>query len=1018
MHPVRLQFSGLRSYRRPTEICFHDLDLFAIIGDTGAGKSTIIEALCFALYGRKSWSGSSTKVEDLIADGEQVLRIEFDFVADDRNWRVTRARRRSGAAPVDKLVSLPTEAPEADGARPVTDRIIELLGLNLQQFTRAVVMPQGRFDELLRASETDRNTILTSILGHGDMELVAKHATLLRDEVRPVTARYREWRRHLPDDPPAEEALAQEELQVAADKHTALTNAIDALADPTDLRDRVLNARSGLQHARDALPSLDEDPVAILEDCHQRGEELLVEQAAQNDLRREAQAQRKRLQANIGDALAGFRSAVDLQVAAQRVQESANAFPTDCQAHERAVSALAALKHETPPEEIDPTLARVVAEATARSAAAQEELDTAKEALKEARRVWNDYQQALAEVRQRAKEMKDADAEVDEAGKELARAASAEVAAQQRLSTVTAHVREVERANQVAAVAAGHGPGEDCPVCARPLPENFTAPSNSNLDAAAAAVTEARMESERAEAEKRDAQTAHDRAVLLRERAGTDHQSATEHQSECTARAMKLGVDTEAADEVTATSELRAQREASTENVNDATGREQQARDTLTRAASELTAERDRHSEQLRSAERSVSETTAAIRLHDSRVRSLPDEWIPEDLDRPEAQLTSELLQEFAERLRGTADRISQMEVDDKTQIQLIDDANARLAEIAAAISDEVAQPSQSVIARVNRVLDRASALTDAMLSASELCRRQFEVDNTSFDLAPVAPAPEDLSAVVTLVHDRLRAICALRGDATGLLDDLDEVLSRATDQISDILKKAGVESVEALHGAAGEASSIVAHATDQLQRAEAAVQEAAAVDEVLVIATPFLANLEILCVALGKREFIDHLLSLREAELLAEASRRLRDITGDRFGFVEDFRVANIASGQIRSPDALSGGERFQASLALALALVEIASRGGGRLDAVFVDEGFGSLDSNALDVALDTLGKVAGAGKTVALISHLRSVAEYVDTVMLVTRDEVHGSRMRTLSEDERDRLLADDIRSGLTA
>ena len=159
-------------------------------------------------------------------------------------------------------------------------------------------------------------------------------------------------------------------------------------------------------------------------------------------------------------------------------------------------------------------------------------------------------------------------------------------------------------------------------------------------------------------------------------------------------------------------------------------------------------------------------------------------------------------------------------------------------------------------------------------------------------------------------------------------------------------------------------------------------------------------------------------MLGLREAELLAEASRRLRDITGDRFGFVEDFRVANIASGQIRSPDALSGGERFQASLALALALVEIASRGGGRLDAVFVDEGFGSLDSNALDVALDTLGKVAGAGKTVALISHLRSVAEYVDTVMLVTRDDVHGSRMRTLSEDERDRLLADDIRSGLTA
>lgn len=1018
MHPVRLQFSGLRSYRRPTEICFGDLDLFAIIGDTGAGKSTIIEALCFALYGRKSWSGSSTKVEDLIADGEQVLRIEFDFVADGREWRVTRARRRSGASPVNKLVSLPAEAPEADGAQPVTDRVTELLGLNLQQFTRAVVMPQGRFDELLRASETERNTILTSILGHGDMELVAKHATSLRDEVRPVTGRYREWRRHLPDDPPAEEASALQELQVATDKHTALTNAIDALAEPTDLRDRVLNARSRLQHASDSVPSLDEDPVAILEDCRQRGEALLVEQAAQHELRREAQAQREQLKANIGDALAGFGSAVDLQVAAQRVQESANAFPTDCQAHEGAASALAALQDGAPPEEIDPKLGTAVAEATARSAAAQEELDTAKTALEEARRSWNDYQQALARVRQRAKEMKDADAEVDQAGQELARAASAEVAAQQQLSTVKAHVREVERANQVAAIAAGHGPGEDCPVCARPLPEDFTAPSNSNLDAATAAVAEARIESERAAAKKRDAQTAHDRAVLSRDHAGTDHQSATERLSECTGSAIELGVDTEAADEFTATAELRAKREASTENVHDATEREQQARDALTRAESELTAARNRHAEQLQLAERTLSKTTAAVGLHHSRVRSLPEEWIPEDLDRPEAQLTSELLQELAERLQGAADRISQMESANNTQIQLIDDTNERLAEIAAAISDEVAQPSQAALARVNRVLDRASELTDAMLSASELCHREFEVDNGSLGLAPATPAPEDLAAVVALVHHRLVRMRSRQAAAASLIEDLDEVLSGATDQISDILKKAGVEAVDALHAAAGEASSIVAQATKQLHRAEDAVQEASAVDEVLAIAMPLLANLEVLCTALGKREFVDHLLGLREAELLAEASRRLRDITGDRFGFVEDFRVANIASGQIRSPDALSGGERFQASLALALALVEIASRGGGRLDAVFVDEGFGSLDSNALDVALDTLGKVAGAGKTVALISHLRSVAEYVDTVMLVTRDDVHGSRMRTLSEDERDRLLADDIRSGLTA
>jgi exonuclease SbcC len=170
--------------------------------------------------------------------------------------------------------------------------------------------------------------------------------------------------------------------------------------------------------------------------------------------------------------------------------------------------------------------------------------------------------------------------------------------------------------------------------------------------------------------------------------------------------------------------------------------------------------------------------------------------------------------------------------------------------------------------------------------------------------------------------------------------------------------------------------------------------------------------------VALRDQHFVGHLVKAREAELLAEATRRLRVITGGRFGFVSDFGVVSLASGEIRTPDTLSGGERFQAALALALALVEIASRGGGHLDAVFVDEGFGSLDAAALEAALSTLATVAGGGRTVALISHLRPVAEYVDTVLHVTKDEVLGSRIAVLDPEARDRLLADDIRAGLTA
>jgi len=170
---------------------------------------------------------------------------------------------------------------------------------------------------------------------------------------------------------------------------------------------------------------------------------------------------------------------------------------------------------------------------------------------------------------------------------------------------------------------------------------------------------------------------------------------------------------------------------------------------------------------------------------------------------------------------------------------------------------------------------------------------------------------------------------------------------------------------------------------------------------------------------ALRNNRFVGHLVAARQTELLAEASQRLSEITGGRFGFGADFKVINKHSGEQRRSDALSGGERFQAALALALGLMEIASRGSrGRLEAVFIDEGFGSLDGAALEQALDRLRSVSGDGTTVALVSHLRAVAEHVNDVLHVTRDDTTGSRVKKLDPEELERMLDDDVRSGLTA
>ena len=143
--------------------------------------------------------------------------------------------------------------------------------------------------------------------------------------------------------------------------------------------------------------------------------------------------------------------------------------------------------------------------------------------------------------------------------------------------------------------------------------------------------------------------------------------------------------------------------------------------------------------------------------------------------------------------------------------------------------------------------------------------------------------------------------------------------------------------------------------------------------------------------------------------------------MSGGKYAFVdpgdaeEQWRVLDRDSGQDRSPASLSGGEQFIASLSLALGMVEMMARGGGRLESLFLDEGFGSLDRNNLDAAVQALGSVAARGRLVGVISHVRAVAEQIDHVLAVTRGAT-GSRVEWLTSRQRRQLSESD--TGLEA
>ncbi|MGH3301280.1 MAG: AAA family ATPase, partial [Streptosporangiaceae bacterium] len=149
MRPITLTMAGLRSYRSERTIHFGDPGLIAIIGDTGAGKSSILEAITGALYGACTWDNRG--IGELISDGVQTVQLELTFAVAGHTWTISRSASRNNYPPSRHVLHCHDTGEKLTGERVVTARITELLGLDTKQFLRVVVLPQNRFMELLNA---------------------------------------------------------------------------------------------------------------------------------------------------------------------------------------------------------------------------------------------------------------------------------------------------------------------------------------------------------------------------------------------------------------------------------------------------------------------------------------------------------------------------------------------------------------------------------------------------------------------------------------------------------------------------------------------------------------------------------------------------------------------------------------------------------------------------------------------------------------------------------------------------
>jgi len=392
MRPRELTLRGFRSYKDDITFDFRDRRLVGVVGPIGAGKSTILDGIAFALFGRTPRVQRDTR--SLINQLSDAAHVQLTFEVDGDIWRVTRVLKRKGQGQV-QLVRLAADDPDAEHQetvvldRQVRERIERLLGMDFDTFGRSVLLAQNRFAEFLLASDAPRNAVLKGVFGYerfdaaltATRERVARAETAVAmldaDGVRLVQAR-------------AELEAARVDRDEAVARRDALTQ-VKPVIDALDAEAREAAGRAD-RAARDL--ALVQKVAASVPDDGTVAEVLLAVSTAERDVtaateaaetasgeRQDADAARDAAAERVGDlrAFADLVAQLDLQAAT--VTKASAVFERATDARKQADQVVArALAARDAAEEAVGGAATALADAAAALTAADDALHEAQHA--------------------------------------------------------------------------------------------------------------------------------------------------------------------------------------------------------------------------------------------------------------------------------------------------------------------------------------------------------------------------------------------------------------------------------------------------------------------------------------------------------------------------------------------------------------------------------------------------------------------------------------------------------------
>ena len=318
--------------------------------------------------------------------------------------------------------------------------------------------------------------------------------------------------------------------------------------------------------------------------------------------------------------------------------------------------------------------------------------------------------------------------------------------------------------------------------------------------------------------------------------------------------------------------------------------------------------------------------------------------------------------------------------------VDALAEINRREAAIAAA--REAAAAARAADGKASDGLDRARTALEGVTRARRRVAGELigiaaalglEPPGTEDDAAALARASKaarDAAVAAISEHERRRAeVVTQEAASQGVLGRLRSELGLGAGERID----AAIQAVDRAVGALGQ----------QIVQARQGIARRAELEVAIAAVAARRGLYQRLWSDLTDAKFTAYLLDAHRQALAQVGSEKLFALTG-RYRFDDEgrFHVLDLSNDVVRSPDTLSGGETFLASLALALALADAVSQGGSRLECFFLDEGFGSLDAASLDLALEGVESLAVPGRLVGVISHVGGVQARIDDLIVLDK------------------------------